>query len=259
MQDKYQVHEMPLASIVYDADWNNRKPITIESIKSLADSIEQEGLQYPITVQPLENGKYKIVAGHRRFKAFEFLKYDTIPATIRIGLNEHEAKLLNVSENLQRENLDIMEEAQALKQLYPEGVTVRAAAKELNKPTRWVHVRLRLLNACDEVQNVAKAGLLSSSELDRVLRENTQEDQLKIMKELLTFKEQRRGVMDKKPPHLRWTSRPSQKEIYEMIVVMLDATIVGIGPRVAAWCAGSISRDQLLEDIRKLSQHESVS
>ena len=83
-----------------------------------------------------------------------------MPAMIRAGLSDHEARMLNFVENLERKDLNILEEARALARLYPEGVSLRVAAKELKRPTRWVHDRQRLLTLPEEVQQLAAAGLL---------------------------------------------------------------------------------------------------
>ena len=71
--------------------------------------------------------------------------------------------MLNLVENLQRKSLNILEEAHAIQNLYPEGATVREAARELKQPTKWVHVRVRLLRMPEEVQQKAAAGLLSQT------------------------------------------------------------------------------------------------
>ena len=80
---------------------------------------------------------YRWLAGHRRFKAVEtFLKWPCIPSMIRPGLSDHEARMLNFIENLERKDLNVLQEARALGRLYPEGISLRVAAKEIKRPTR---------------------------------------------------------------------------------------------------------------------------
>ena len=102
-----------------------------ENIRLRGGGVELKGLDFPVVVQPIADmvGEkpagfdYRLVAGHRRFKAVEtFLKWPCIPSMIRPGLSDHEARMLNFVENLERKDLNILEEARALGRLYPEGV-----------------------------------------------------------------------------------------------------------------------------------------
>ena len=115
-----------MAAIYYDAAFNCRGEFTLQSVKELADSIVQAGrLICPVAVQPWteEPGfDYRLIVGHRRFRAVtEFLKWTEIPAYVCEGLSDHEARMLNLVENLQRKSLNILEEAHAIQNLYPEG------------------------------------------------------------------------------------------------------------------------------------------
>ena len=109
--------------------------------------------------------EYRLIVGHRRFRAVTaFLKWTEIPAHICEGLSDHDARMLNVVENLQRKSLNILEEARAIQNLYPNGASVRQAAGELKQSTRWVWVRVRLVRMPEAVQQQAAAGLLSQSQ-----------------------------------------------------------------------------------------------
>ena len=112
--------------------------------------------------------EYRLIVGHRRFRAVTaFLKWTEIPAYICEGLSDHEARMLNLSENLQRKSLNILEEARAIQNLYPKGATsVREAARELKQSTRWVQLRVRLLRMPEAIQQKAAAGLLSQANLE---------------------------------------------------------------------------------------------
>ena len=115
---QYDAFALPLSRIYYDADFNCRARFTLQSVSDLAESIrlrgggiELKGLDCPVVVQPIADmaGRkpagvdYRLIAGHRRFKAIEvFLKWSSIPAMIRAGLSDHEARMLNFVENLER-------------------------------------------------------------------------------------------------------------------------------------------------------------
>ena len=150
-------------------------------MEDLAASIRDHTLQIPVTVQPWnKNGfAYRLLAGHRRFVAYQILQQPMIPAYVRRDLDEHGARLLNFMENLTRKDLNPLEEAQALGRLYPNGIPLRAAAKELNQSTDWIHNRFRLLKLPEEIQQAIAAGLLRIHDVPRLVTLPTPEGQIK--------------------------------------------------------------------------------
>jgi ParB-like chromosome segregation protein Spo0J len=181
-----------------------------------------------------------------------FLLWQTVPGVVRPDLTDHQARLLNVTENLERKDLNIWEEARALERLYPKGVTLRQAAKELKQTTHWVHVRLRLLRMPEGVQRKAAAGLLSQANLDALAGLDKPEDQVLAAGKIAEARQAGRGKrlpgVDRR--YKRRTSKVrSKEEINHMVERMLSAGIDGLAPRVGAWCAGNISDDDLLKDI----------
>ena len=168
---QYDTYDVPIHDIFYDATFNCCGPFTLESIHELAESIRLHTLQEPVIIQPWGQNEfpYRLLAGHRRFMAVaRVLQSEVIPARIRSGLTEHEARILNFTENLERKDLNPLEEAMAIHRLYPEAGTMgendpglRRIAKELQRPTRWVHDRQRLLKLSGEIQQWAAAGLIA--------------------------------------------------------------------------------------------------
>ena len=124
---QYDAYALPLDRIYYDADFNCRGEFTLESVMDLAENIrlrgkgvELKGLDFPVVVQPITDMAdkqpaacdYRLLAGHRRFQAIKtFLKWHCIPAMIHAGLSDREARMLNFCENLERKDLNILEEA----------------------------------------------------------------------------------------------------------------------------------------------------
>jgi len=254
--EQYQAYPIPVSAIYYDAAFNCRGEFTLQSVKELADSIAEAGrLICPVAVQPWTKAagcEYRLIVGHRRFKAVTtFLKWTEIPAYVCEGLSDHQARMLNLVENLQRKSLNILEEARAIQSLYPNGASVREAARELKQPTKWVHVRVRLLRMPEAVQQKAAAGLLSQMNLEMLAGLETPDEQIKAADKIVDARRRGKG---KFLPGLnrtykrRWGSRP-QEEINRMIERMLDAGIGGLPPRVAAWCAGHVSDEDLLKEI----------
>ena len=169
--EQYQAYPVPVGAIYYDGVFNCRGEFTLQSVRELADSIVQAGrLICPVAVQPWSGARgfdYRLIVGHRRFRAVaEFLRWTEIPAYICEGLSDHEARMLNLVENLQRKSLNILEEARAIQRLFPEGASVREAARELKQPTRWVWTRRQLIRMPAAIQQKAAAGLLSQWNLD---------------------------------------------------------------------------------------------
>jgi len=255
--DAAQPQPIAVDRIYYDADFNCRGEFTLQSVSELAESIVSVGrLIYPVLVQPWNREPccdYRLVVGYRRYKAVTvFLKWPMIPAVVCEGLTDHQAVLLNVTENLERKDLNIWEEARALQRLYPEGVTLRQAAKELKQTTHWVHVRLRLLKMPAAVQQKAAAGLLSQTSLDALAGMDKPEDQVLAAGKIAEARQRGKG---KRLPGLdrayrRRTSKVrSKEEINKMVERMLLSGIEGLAPRVGAWCAGNLSDEELLSDI----------
>ena len=254
--EQYQAYPIPAAAIYFDAAFNCRGEFTLQSVRELADSIAQAGrLICPVAVQPwtaTEGFAYRLIVGHRRFRAVTaFLKWTEIPAYICEGLSDHDARMLNVVENLQRKSLNILEEARAIQNLYPRGASVREAARELKQPTKWVHLRVRLLRMPEEVQQKAAAGLLSQANLDKLLHLKTADEQVLAGRQIVAARERGKGrfLPGLKTTYKRQPRTRSREAINQLIEQMLAAGITGLPPRVAAWCANQIPDEELLKEI----------
>ncbi len=255
--EQYQAYPLPAAAIYYDAAFNCRGEFTLQSVKELAESIAEAGrLICPVVVQPWADNPgfdYRLIVGHRRFRAVtEFLKWAEIPAYICEGLSDHEARMLNLVENLQRKSLNILEEARAIQNLYPDGASVREAARELKQPTMWVWVRVKLLRMPEAIQQKAAAGLLSQANLMVLAGLEQPDEQIKAADEIVAARQRGKG---KFLPGLSKTYKRrgvrSRDDINRMIERMLAAGITGLPTRVAAWCAGQIPDEEMLKEIEQ--------
>jgi len=259
--EQYQAYPVPEAAIYYDAAFNCRGEFTLQSVKELAESIVQTGrLICPVAVQPWtkEPGfDYRLIVGHRRFRAVtEFLKWTEIPAYICEGLSDHEARMLNLVENLQRKSLNILEEARAIQNLHPEGASVREVARELKQATMWVWVRVKLLRMPEAIQQKAAAGLLSQANLATLAGLERPDEQIKAADEIAAARQRGKG---KWLPGLSKTYKRrgvrSREEINRMVERMLAAGITGLPPRVAVWCAGQVPDEELLKEFEEPDGH----
>ncbi len=137
-----------------------RKDFDEDALNELAASIAQIGLLQPILVYP-HHGRYRIIAGERRFRAALKAQLDQVPVLIRT-LPEQERVLAALIENLQREDLNAMEAAQAIRRLMDEGsLTQEETAQKLGKSRPAIANLLRLLQLDKSVQAMVREGLLS--------------------------------------------------------------------------------------------------
>ncbi|MDX5377017.1 MAG: ParB/RepB/Spo0J family partition protein [Halomonas sp.] len=135
-----------------------RRDIQPEALEELADSIRAQGVMQPIVVRPIGEARYEIIAGERRWRAAQLAELDTIPAVIR-EVSDEVALALALIENIQRENLNPVEEAMALKRLLEEfELTQQQVADAVGKSRAQVANLLRLLALDPEVQTLLERG-----------------------------------------------------------------------------------------------------
>ncbi|MGI6307642.1 MAG: nucleoid occlusion protein [Dethiobacteria bacterium] len=152
-----------------------------EKIKELAQSIKTYGLLQPIILTPEGDG-YCIVAGERRFLACEMLGWTEIPAIIRDYQGSSLAAVALI-ENLQRENLNFMEEAHGYKRLMEEfNLTQEVLAQRLGKSQSTIANKLRLLKLPPEIKEILKEGKLTERHARALLKLNSPEKQLEVVK-----------------------------------------------------------------------------
>jgi ParB family chromosome partitioning protein len=129
------------------------------SLYELAQSIKSQGVMQPILVRPLaEPGRYEIIAGERRFRAAQLAGLDEVPVLVKAVADEA-AAVMALIENIQREDLNPLEEAQGLQRLVRDfGLTHEQAAQAVGRSRSAASNLLRLLNLADAVQQMLMAG-----------------------------------------------------------------------------------------------------
>ncbi len=146
-----------------------RRSFDEEKIAELAESIKEHGLIQPIIVAPLKDGSYKIVAGERRWRAAKKAKIKEIPAIVRSYSDEQVAEIALI-ENLQRENLNPIEEAVGYNLLMEEfNLTQELISKRVGKSRSAVANSLRLLTLEGDIQKLVISGRLTSGHARAVL------------------------------------------------------------------------------------------
>lgn len=138
-----------------------RKQFDDEAIAALADSIRTHGVLQPILVRPLPNGGYQIVAGERRWRAARLAGLEEVPVNIR-ALSDLETMQIALIENLQRENLNPIEEAQGYRELMDAfDMTQETIAQTVGRSRSAVANMLRLLRLPEAIQTYLSAGQIS--------------------------------------------------------------------------------------------------
>ena len=146
-----------------------RKRFDEESLQDLADSIRIHGIIQPLTVRRLSSGYYQIIAGERRWRAAKLAGLNEIPAVI-IEADDRKVMELGLIENLQREDLNPMEEAAGYRTLIQEyGLTQEEAARRVSKSRPAVANAMRLLKLCPPVRAMVEDGRLSSGHARAIL------------------------------------------------------------------------------------------
>lgn len=128
------------------------------SLYELAESIKSQGVMQPILVRPLAGGRYEIIAGERRMRAARLAGLAEVPVLVR-EVPDEAAAVMALIENMQREDLNPLEEAQGLRRLTDEfGLTHEAAAQAVGRSRSAASNLLRLLNLAEPVQQMLMAG-----------------------------------------------------------------------------------------------------
>ena len=128
------------------------------SLYELAESIKSQGVMQPVLVRPLADGGYEIIAGERRVRAARLAGLDEVPVLVR-EVPDEAAAVMALIENIQRENLDPLEEARGLQRLTDEfGLTHERAAQAVGRSRSAASNLLRLLNLAEPVQQMLAAG-----------------------------------------------------------------------------------------------------
>ena len=152
----------PVATLAVDrlqpGRYQPRTRMDESALQELADSIRQHGVMQPILVRPLPEHRYEIIAGERRFRAAQLAGLDEVPVLVR-EVPDEKALAMALIENVQREDLNPLEEAQAIRRLLDEfGYSHEQAAEAIGRSRSATSNLLRLLNLAEPVQALLLAG-----------------------------------------------------------------------------------------------------
>ena len=153
------LHTLPI-EFLQRGQYQPRKDINPETLKELANSIQAQGIIQPIVVRTIAENKYEIIAGERRWRAAQLVPLQEVPVVIK-EIDDRSAMAVALIENIQREDLNALEEAEALRRLLDEfQMTHQQIAEAVGKSRATVSNLLRLLDLQSEVKNLLAKGLL---------------------------------------------------------------------------------------------------
>lgn len=179
-----ELKELPL-DLIQRGRYQPRRDMDEEALQELAESIKQQGVMQPVVVRPLESGHYELVAGERRWRATQLAGFDRIPALIR-QVPDEAAIALGLVENIQRENLNPIEEAASLHRLQEEfGLTQQQTADAVGKSRTTITNLLRLMGLVEEARIMLEHGDLEMGH-GRALLGLTEQQQAPIARQVVS-------------------------------------------------------------------------
>lgn len=193
--------ERIIVSQIQPSSHQARKQFDEQSLKDLADSMLANGLLHPIAVrklsEPTPTHSFELISGERRWRAAKLLGWTEIQAQVFHDRTEEQAAVMGMIENLQRENLDPIEEAEGFAMLQRLDLTQDQIAAHTGKGRSYVNQSLQLLQLPDEVKQNVSRGTFSRSHAEELMRLPTAEMQIDVAKKIpghLTVEQTRRLV-----------------------------------------------------------------
>jgi ParB/RepB/Spo0J family partition protein len=239
-------------SLIYaDEGWNCRGKVQPMHLADLASSIQDNGLQIPVIVwakDDLPNGcKFLLVAGYRRFFACTtLLRQTSILATVRTDLTEETARALNFTENLERKNLNILEEAKAIAIAYPYKITQQEIGRKLNRTPTWVRARQQLLKLPEAAQQAAASGLFTVDDIKLIYSTPVPNRQHLTDQVIAARKEGRSMIRISNNPAQRTLAvKPKVDDIKELMMYLIERGLAGLATKVLLYTIGKMSLEEL--------------
>lgn len=195
-----------------------RKFFDEEALKELADSIAMHGVIQPLLVRPLSDGGYQLIAGERRWRASRMAGLNQVPVVVK-EMTDEEAMELALIENLQREDLNPIEEAEGFKLLMDTySFTQEQAAERVGKSRPAVANALRLLSLPEAVLDMVKQGIISSGHARTLIPLTDEKLIIKLAEEIsqkeLSVRETERIVKTLLKPKSEIVKKKSKRDPY---------------------------------------------
>lgn len=262
--------QIPLDEIFADSDFNCRGKITPLEVIDLVQDIKKNGLMQPVTLTPASEEfrkkhnttcLWRLVAGFRRHMAYTVLRrddpvlYAKVNSLVKPNLSEERIIAMNLSENLNRVDLNIMQEARSINRLYMLGLSEQAVALAIGKSRGWVQIRYMLLSMPHDIQEAASAGFFTQTQIRDMYYLKDPNKQVSLAKKIKEAKQ--RGdsiskVVAPKKVDMSKAKRRSPAEIETMLdFLMTDQGMTpSLATRALAWAAGNITTIEFLKELK---------
>ena len=226
-----------------------------EKLQELVDSIREKGVVQPVVVRKNDGGDFELIAGERRLRAVKELGFDKIPAIVK-KVNDQELLELSIIENIQRDDLNALEEAKAYESLIKDfGFTQEQVAKSVGKNRTTVANMLRLLSLPDKVKDALFRDLITFGHARAILSLVEEKEQIvlteKVIKNGLSVRETELAVSTKKPERIK------KQKIKDQHVAQLEDELQHIfGSKVSLFHGKKRGKIQIeyysLEDLERI-------
>lgn len=258
---RYEVTPQKMSRIFCDASFNCRGSIELATCYELAEDIKEKGLDFPIHVRPykLQPDKYdfQIISGHRRFTAYRINKETEIPCVVRYDLEDEVlAREANLRENIQRTDLTILQEAEAISFFITAGYNVSQIAKKLGKSDGWVEPRRKLMHLPDFVRRAAAEKVVNQNHINQMWAYRDNPEKLAAMIQMIKERSEKgeKAIVireDVKITDFAKVRRPKPHEIEDFILVLAQLITNKLpddqecfAHQVLSWAAGYASMAQ---------------
>lgn len=227
-QEMLTENELPSNEIIPNRD-QPRKTFDEAALEELAESIKQHGVLQPLLVRPIPSGGYQLVAGERRWRACRMAGLNKVPVVIK-ELTDTETMEIAIIENLQREDLNPIEEAEGLQALIDKcGYTQEEVAASVGKSRPAIANSLRLLRLPQEVRDMTKNGEISAGHARALLAFDNDAMMLEAAKNIVSKKmtvrdvERLAKIKETNEPRRRRTRR--RDSFYDEVELSLSETL----------------------------------
>jgi len=226
VSDELSTSTLPINEIIPNKE-QPRKTFDEAALNELADSIAQHGVLQPLLVRPLTTGGYQLVAGERRWRASRIAGLKEVPVIVK-ELSDTEAMQLAIIENLQREDLNPIEEAEGLQALIDKcGFNQEEVAASVGKSRPAITNSLRLLRLPEEVRDMTRNGVISAGHARALLALDSPALMLEIADRIVSRKLTVRDVekLASKPAKTRAKTAKKRDSFYDEVELSLTEAL----------------------------------
>lgn len=253
---RYKVSE-----IYEDHSFNCRGRVSPIDVIPLQNNIKTVGLLSPIVLQNLPPNliatnpgkKFRLVAGYRRMAAIRGLGWTEVPGILRDEVDEDQIRAINLIENLERSDLNILQEAKAVEYYIKKGYRPEKICDLLKQSRPWLQVRVDLLALEPEIQAEAATGLLTQQQIKDIKNLGTKEERFDAVKTI----KNRKLLGDKNIKVGKVRFNPNSKkrrdphQIGWILEHLLDTVGEGLHTRMLAWANGNITDGEMFAAIKE--------